>query len=95
MTKSIVCSNCGESFDGRSNRETCSVKCRRHLEYKRRKWDRIDNKATDLEIAAIPGPPGPWDELFDKSKREAQEKAERKGFLKTAAAIRKYNGERP
>jgi hypothetical protein len=35
----IVCECCKKPFLGRANRKTCSIRCRRILEGKRRFWD--------------------------------------------------------
>ena len=36
----LKCENCGAVFLGRPNRRTCSIGCRRSLEYARREWER-------------------------------------------------------
>ena len=36
----LICANCGKSFEGRPNRLHCSVVCRRSLEFARREWER-------------------------------------------------------
>lgn len=79
----IKCANCRTVFVGRENRETCSVRCRRGLEYKRRKWDRIEDRAIDTELQAIPGL------LYEVTDEMAE------AYRKEAAAIRRFNGERP
>jgi hypothetical protein len=35
----LTCEHCGNTFEGRPNRRTCSVRCRRALEDRRRFWD--------------------------------------------------------
>ncbi len=40
MPVTIVCECCKAEFQGRPNRRTCSVGCRRQLEMLRRDWDR-------------------------------------------------------
>lgn len=44
-----VCAGCGDPFEGRPNRQYCSVSCRRSLEMKRRHWDRLTANAERLE----------------------------------------------
>jgi hypothetical protein len=48
----IVCENCKTVFDGRSNRRTCSVRCRRLLENRRRFWDHRAEYMKRCEIQA-------------------------------------------
>ena len=36
----LICESCKRSFEGRPNRRTCSIGCRRSLEMGRREWER-------------------------------------------------------
>ena len=36
----LICECCRRPFEGRPNRRTCSVSCRRSVEFGRRHWDR-------------------------------------------------------
>jgi len=36
----LTCENCKREFEGRPNRRTCSVGCRRSIEFGRREWER-------------------------------------------------------
>lgn len=36
----LICESCRNPFEGRPNRRTCSISCRRSLEMGRRLWDR-------------------------------------------------------
>ncbi len=35
----LICQSCGETFEGRRNRQYCRAQCRRAIEMKRRNWD--------------------------------------------------------
>jgi predicted nucleic acid-binding Zn ribbon protein len=52
MTVELICEHCHEPFQGRPNRKTCSVRCRRILENKRRFWDSRFTHVRFLEINA-------------------------------------------
>ena len=45
----LTCENCKRAFEGRPNRRTCSVSCRRSLEFGRREWDRKALRVRFLE----------------------------------------------
>jgi hypothetical protein len=36
----LICESCKREFEGRPNRRTCSIGCRRSVEFGRRLWDR-------------------------------------------------------
>lgn len=59
----IICEHCKKPFPGRPNRKTCSVKCRRTLENKRRFWDSRFRYVRHCQIQAD------WD-LLDAAQRE-------------------------
>lgn len=48
----MTCEYCKKPFLGRPNRRTCSVKCRRTLENKRRFWDKRFAYVRHCEIQA-------------------------------------------
>ena len=66
----ILCENCKASFLGRPNRRTCSVKCRRTLEVKRRFWDRKFRYVHFCEVQAN------WETLTAEQRKKWQEKAD-------------------
>jgi len=81
------CPVCGETFQGRPNRETCSVRCRRHIESRRRSWDLREAKAVEAEMGVFPDPTTALIcQIGEKEKAE---------YKVLAAAIRAANGERP
>lgn len=45
----LVCECCKREFEGRPNRRTCSVSCRRSIEFGRREWDRRALHVRSLE----------------------------------------------
>ena len=53
----IICEHCKQPFLGRPNRKTCTVRCRRILENKRRFWDRKFSYVRLCEVNAN------WDTL--------------------------------
>ena len=59
----LVCESCGQSFQGRPNRRTCSVSCRRSVEMGRRLWDRRAVYVRMLELNA-------HSEYLNKKQRE-------------------------
>jgi len=66
----LVCENCRESFLGRPNRKTCSVRCRRILENKRRFWDSKFRYVRFCEIQAN------WDTLTPEQRVHWQKEAD-------------------
>jgi hypothetical protein len=48
----LICESCKKPFQGRPNRRTCSVNCRRSLEMGRRVWDRRAGHVRFLELNA-------------------------------------------
>ena len=48
----LICECCKRPFEGRTNRRTCSVGCRRSLEFGRREWDRRALHVRWLELNA-------------------------------------------
>ena len=50
------CENCGIEFEGRPNRSTCSNKCRRDLEHRRRRWDRLAEVADSYLVRSVADP---------------------------------------
>ena len=80
----LNCENCKKPFEGRSNRKTCSVRCRRTLENKRRFWD---GKFAYIQWCQIQAD---WDLLPEQQRKNWQKEAdvERKKLIDTF-------GERP
>ena len=48
----MTCCNCGIEFEGRPNRQYCSVRCRRDIELRRRYWDQAQKYAGFWELEA-------------------------------------------
>lgn len=46
----LICEHCKNLFEGRPNRKTCSVRCRRIIENKRRFWDRKFSYVRTCEV---------------------------------------------
>ena len=76
----MICGNCNEPFTGRPNRRTCSVDCRRELEYRRKSWDRQFEYVDFCETQANFNE---W--LTDEQRRNWQKEAytQREEILKT------------
>ena len=51
----LICECCRRPFEGRPNRRTCSVSCRRSVEYARREWDKRAYYVRHLERKAYYG----------------------------------------
>jgi hypothetical protein len=66
----IVCEYCKKTFLGRPNRKTCSVKCRRTLENKRRFWDSRFAYVRHCQIQAD------WDSLTTTQREHWQKEAD-------------------
>ena len=43
------CFNCGSQFEGRPNRLYCSARCRKQVEYRRRRRVELEGRAASLE----------------------------------------------
>ena len=78
----LICENCKREFEGRPNRRTCSVGCRRSLEFGRREWDR---KALHVR----------WLELNGTSPALHRTPKQREHWLKQAAEAAAKLGPRP
>ena len=66
----IICEHCKKPFPGRPNRKTCSVKCRRTLENKRRFWDSRFRYVRHCEVQAN------WDGLTVAQRAHWQKEAD-------------------
>ena len=66
----LICGYCKEPFEGRPNRKTCSTKCRRTLENKRRFWDRKFSYVRHCQLQAD------WDMLTAEQRKHWQKEAD-------------------
>jgi len=66
----MTCEYCKTPFKGRPNRKTCSVRCRRVLERKRKFWDRKFGYVRFCEVQAN------WDMLTADQREHWQRKAD-------------------
>jgi predicted nucleic acid-binding Zn ribbon protein len=84
MEVSLICESCKKDFEGRPNRRTCSTKCRRILEKKRKFWDRKFGYVHFCQLQAD------WDTLSAPERASWQKKAD-----EARGKLLKIYGERP
>ena len=75
MLVEVKCQNCGVIFKGRSNRGTCSLKCRSTLAIKRKFWDRKFSYVRMCEVNSewdvhSPEVRANWKKLADEAKEK-------------------------